>query len=91
MSSTTATSWADYEDSLSARSSLAEPIEASARPDARLHFPRSIGVGVAWRPKPLLRIAFDVTYDQWTEFLLDGAAGLPDRIRERRSTGCPPS
>ena len=72
--------WGDFEDSLSARSSLAEPIEATARPDARLHFPRSIGVGVAWRPKPLLRIAFDVTHDQWTEFLLDGAAGLPDRI-----------
>ena len=37
-------------------------------------------MGVAWRPRPLLRIAFDVTHDQWTEFLLDGAAGLPDRI-----------
>jgi hypothetical protein len=72
--------WGGLEDSLSRRSSLAEPIEATARPDARLHFPRSIGVGVAWRPKPLLRIAFDVTHDQWTEFLLDGAAGLPDRI-----------
>ena len=35
-----------------------------------LQFPRSIGVGVAWRPRLLLRLAVDVTHDEWTQFLV---------------------
>jgi hypothetical protein len=66
-------------DSVSVRSSLIDPLEASLGPDARLHFPRSVGLGVAWRPRPLLRLSLDVTYDEWTRFLISGTPLAPER------------
>ena len=51
---------------------LPEPFDASIGP-VTLHFPRSIGLGVAWRPKPLLQLALDFTYDEWTQFLVESA------------------
>ena len=86
----------DYEVSQSTRSSLTEPFEASTGPVA-LHFPRSIGLGVAWRPKPLLQLAMDFTYDEWTQFLVDstpespgvavsGFDGLPPELSATRDT-----
>jgi len=86
----------DYEVSQSTRSSLTEPFDASTGPVA-LHFPRSIGLGVAWWPKPLLRLALDFTYDEWTEFLVEstpespgvavsGFDGLPPELSATRDT-----
>lgn len=66
-------------DSTVARSNLIDPVDASLGPDARLRFPRSLGLGVAWRPRPLLRLALDVTHDAWTEFVITGAAADPTR------------
>ena len=43
-----------------------------------MHFPRSVGLGVAWRPRPLLRLALDVTYDEWTRFLVSGTPLAPE-------------
>ena len=85
----------DYEVSQSTRSSLTEPFDASIGPVA-LHFPRSIGLGVAWRPKPLLQLAMDFTYDEWTQFLVEspespgvavsGFDNLPPELSATRDT-----
>lgn len=66
---------ADLSESVSVRSTLREPIDGGLPPGAELRFPKSIGAGVAWRPRPLVRLAFDVTYDEWTQFLVDPTGG----------------
>jgi hypothetical protein len=71
--------WGDTSDTLSGRSSLTEPLARSLGPGAQLHFPRTIGLGMAWLPRPLLRLALDVTHDEWTEFLITGTPDSPDR------------
>jgi long-chain fatty acid transport protein len=68
----------DLAETFSARSSLADPIEFRSAPGVQLRFPRSFGVGVAWRARPLLRLALDFTYDEWTQFLVDQTPGSPD-------------
>ena len=70
--------WGHTSDDLSVRSSLIEPVARSLSPAARLHFPRSVGLGVAWLPKPLLRLALDFTYDEWTQFLIVGSPASPE-------------
>ncbi len=69
-----------FSQTVSLRSSLVESLDVSSLPGAELRFPRSIGAGVAWRPKPLLRLALDVTYNEWTQFLIDQNAGSPDDV-----------
>jgi len=68
-----------YRVTQSGRSSLAAPLEGSFGSGADIHFPRSIGLGVAWLPRPLLRLAVDVTFDEWTKFLLEGTPASPGR------------
>lgn len=85
----------DYEVSQSTLSSLTEPFDESIGP-VTLHFPRSIGLGVAWRPKPLLQLALDFTYDEWTQFLVEstespgvavsGFDNLPPELSATRDT-----
>ena len=73
-----------FEATNSTRSNLSEPIEASVGRDdgAELRFPRSIGVGVAWLPRPLVRLALDATYDEWTQFLVKvSQPGAPDLVQ----------
>jgi hypothetical protein len=71
----------DFGVTHSTRSSLNEPFDATfGRDDGfRIRFPRSIGLGVAVLPRPLLRLALDLTYDEWTKFLLEGNPGSPGR------------
>jgi len=61
------------------RSNLIAPVDTSLGQDGRLfiRLPRSIGVGVAWLPRPLLRFAADLTYDEWTKFLIEGNPATP--------------
>jgi long-chain fatty acid transport protein len=68
----------DFAETFSGRSSLTEPIEIRSAPGGQVRFPRSVGVGVAWRPRPLLRLALDSTYDQWTRFLVDETPSTPE-------------
>jgi hypothetical protein len=70
-----------YEVSQSYRSSLTEPSDTHFGRDAgiTLRFPRSLGLGIAWLPTPLLRLALDVTYNEWTKFLLEGTPSSPDQ------------
>jgi hypothetical protein len=77
------------------RSSFFESIDTSFTPDQgyRLRFPRSVGLGVAWLPRPLLRFAVDITYDEWTKFLLEAPDGpfsgfdeLPPGLSATRNT-----
>lgn len=61
-----------------ARSNLA-PSASTSLTDAdgvQLHFPRSVGFGVAWIPRPLLRLALDLTYDEWKKFLVERGPGI---------------
>jgi long-subunit fatty acid transport protein len=87
----------DYSEIYSLRSSLIEPIDGRTPPDAELRFPQSFGAGVVWRPRPLLRLALDVTYNQWTRFVvkgltepadvfLSGFDGLPPELSATRDT-----
>ncbi len=67
-----------YEVSQSIRSNLT-PSSNTTLTDAdgiRLHFPRSVGFGVAWIPRPLLRLALDLTYDEWKKFMVETGPGL---------------
>lgn len=57
-----------------ATSSDAEPGTASNR--ARLRFPRSVGLGAAWRPAALWTVALDLTWDDWTGARIE-PEGLP--------------
>lgn len=68
----------DFAETFSGRSTLIDPIEVSSPPGGQLRFPWSIGVGVAWRPRPLLRLALDFTYDEWTGFTVDATPDSPD-------------
>jgi hypothetical protein len=55
-------------------------------------------VGVAWLPRPLVRLALDVTYDEWTQFQVrvtrpgepevvqSGLDGLPPELSATRNT-----
>ena len=45
--------------------------------DGTLHFPRAVGVGGALRPAPRWTVALDLTWDDWTEAILDIAAHRP--------------
>jgi urease beta subunit len=67
-----------YRVTESIRSSLS-PSSNTALTDAdgvRLHFPRSVGFGVAWIPRPLLRLALDLTYDEWKKFMVETSPGI---------------
>jgi hypothetical protein len=89
-----------FEAASSTRSSLAEPADANLGRDdgGELRFPRSIGLGVAWLPRPLVRLALDVTYDEWTQFQVrvarpgepevvqNGLDGLPPELSATRNT-----
>jgi hypothetical protein len=69
---------ADFPQSLSLRSTLIDPIDQSS--DSHLQFPRSIGLGVAWRARPLLRLAVDVNHNQWTQFLVSGSSDFEGAV-----------
>jgi hypothetical protein len=72
--------WSGFDASQTVRSSLREPLALTARPDARVRLPQSLGAGVSFRPQPLLRVALDLTYDEWKDFLSDQGAGEDPRV-----------
>jgi len=87
----------DLSETFSVRSTLIEPIDWRTPPGAELRFPQSFGAGVVWRPRPLLRLALDVTYNEWTQFLVKGLTepsdeavsgfdGLPPELSATRDT-----
>jgi len=39
--------------------------------EGTLRFPRGVGVGGAWRPAPRWTVALDLTWDDWTDTVLD--------------------
>jgi long-subunit fatty acid transport protein len=79
----------DFVETFAGRSNLIDPVEARSAPGAELRFPRSVGAGVAWRPRPLLRLALDVTYDEWTEFLINETPSSPENAVSAHD-GLPP-
>jgi long-subunit fatty acid transport protein len=54
--------------------------------DGELNFPRAWGVGGAWRPGARWTVALDLTWDDWTEALLDS----PQTGRISLFDGLPP-
>jgi long-subunit fatty acid transport protein len=59
-----------------------------------LHFPKNLGVGAAWRPAPRWTVALDLTWDEWTQAILDTPVtgrinfldGLPQDRTSSRNT-----
>jgi long-subunit fatty acid transport protein len=68
--------WASYDASSVLRSSEA-PEQAQTASDARFRFPRSFGVGGAGRLPGRWTIAASVTYDDWTDAVIDRVPGQP--------------
>jgi hypothetical protein len=62
--------WASFGFDGDVRSSEAPPLSVS-EDGGRFRFPRSMGAGLAWRPVPGWRLAFDLTHDRWTELVVD--------------------
>jgi len=85
-----------YDVTQHARSNLAESVDTSFSHEEGYHlrFPRSVGFGVAWVARPLLRLALDLTYDEWKKFLvevgperlLSGFDELPPGLTTARNT-----
>jgi hypothetical protein len=63
--------WADFEISSQARSSLG-PDVTDSQPDLRGRLPRSFALGTALSPRPHFRMAFDVTRENWKDFVIEG-------------------
>ena len=89
--------WSDYRLTQTVRSSLVEASSIDLGSGARVHLPQSLGLGLSWRPKPLLQFALDFTYDEWKEFLADRGPtispevvsafdGLPPELSATRNT-----
>ena len=47
------------------------PGTASASADGTLQFPRAVGVGGAWRPAARWTVALDLTWNDWTEAIVE--------------------
>lgn len=70
-----------YQLTRTARSNLAPPIDLRVGPDqGTIRLPRSLGAGVLWLPRPLPRLALDLTYDQWTGFVVDLGPAASNRL-----------
>jgi hypothetical protein len=68
--------WASYDASSYRRSSEMPEIRLDVR-DARFRFPRSFGVGAAGRLPRRWTIAASITYDDWTDAVIERVPGLP--------------
>ena len=72
--------WASYRLQQEFRSSLGPTEALDSGPDARFRFPRSIALGVAWRPARRWTVALDATHDEWSDFLIDRIPGIEGPI-----------
>jgi hypothetical protein len=75
----------DFDNSARAVSSEVEDV-VTQQTSGELHFPKAWGLGGAFRPAPLWTIALDVTWDEWTQALLD----TPEIGRVNLFDGLPP-
>jgi long-chain fatty acid transport protein len=72
--------WSSYDIRQESRSNREPPISYDGGSEGEFHFPRSLGVGLAWRPAPRWTVALDVSHDQWTEALVRGIASRPQEV-----------
>jgi long-subunit fatty acid transport protein len=79
----------DFSGSTVATSSDAEGIDAQST-EGTLRFPRAVGMGVAFRPAARWTVALDLTWDDWTDTILDtpytGRINLFDGLPPDRSS-----
>jgi len=83
----------DFETSVVAVSSEFEGV-VTQQGEGELHFPRSWGLGGAWRPASHWTVALDFTWDDWTEATVDTPEtgrislfdGLPSDLSSSRDT-----
>lgn len=54
--------------------------------DGTLRFPRSLGLGGAWRPATRWTVALDLTWDQWSDTVVDTPETAPQNLFD----GLPP-
>ena len=76
----------DFSGSATVRSSDMRRRAPRSGRRARCSFPRAVGVGGAWRPAPRWTVALDLTWDDWTEAILD----TPQTGRVNLFDGLPP-
>jgi long-subunit fatty acid transport protein len=66
-----------YQNPLSADFGTSQAVTSSDAPEdagqteGTLRFPRAVGVGGAWRPAARWTVALDLTWDDWTDTILD--------------------
>jgi long-subunit fatty acid transport protein len=79
----------DYRTTLSLETGQAPPAP-ERRIDGTLEFPRSLGLGGAWRPASRWTVSLDLTWDDWTEAILDtpdtGRVNLFDELPPDRTS-----
>lgn len=52
-----------------------DPQPPGALAEGEVRLPQAFGAGAAWRPTPAWTVAFDLTWDQWTETLFTPKGG----------------
>ena len=66
-----------YQNAVSADFSTSQVVtssdasEGAAQAEGTLQFPRAVGIGGAWRPAPRWTVALDLTWEDWTDTILD--------------------
>jgi len=85
-----------YQNAVSADFSTSQAVTSSDAPGAAaetegtLRFPRAVGIGGAWRPAPRWTVALDLTWEDWTDTILDtpytGRINLFDGLPPDRSS-----
>jgi long-subunit fatty acid transport protein len=85
-----------YQGPLESDFSASQAVSSSDAPSAaletvgQLRFPRALGVGGAWRPAALWTVALDLTWDEWTDAILDttftGRVNFLDGLPPERSS-----
>jgi long-subunit fatty acid transport protein len=71
--------WSSYHGTGTMLSSLGPAVHQEI-PDARFRFPRSFGVGGAGRLPSRWTVAVSITYDDWTDAVVDRFPGIPGEI-----------
>jgi hypothetical protein len=72
--------WSSYDVRQELRSNRTEPRSYDSGDGGEFRFPRSLGVGAAWRPAPRWTVALDISQDEWTDTLVRGVAGRPQVV-----------
>jgi hypothetical protein len=72
--------WSSLDVRRQVRSNRVPPVDQDGGPEGQFRFPRSLGVGLAWRPAARWTVALDVSHDQWMDTRVRRVAWLPQEV-----------